>query len=45
MTKEEAIHILEGFLMGFYDYPDWSVISEIDIEAIETLIKFAKENK
>ena len=44
MTKEEAIHILEGFLMGFYDYPDWSVISEIDIEALETLIKFAKEN-
>ena len=45
MTKEEAIHILEGFLDAFYEYADWHVISSKDTEAIETLIEFAKEKK
>lgn len=42
MTKKEAIDTLENFLDAFYDFPDWSVLSEKDTEAIETLIKFAK---
>ena len=45
MEVKQAIHILEGFLDSFYEYPDWHVVSEIDTEAIETLIKFAKEKK
>ena len=44
MTKEEAIDILDKFLDAFYGFPDWNVLSEQDTEAIETLIKFAKEN-
>lgn len=44
MTKEEAINILDKFLDAFYEFPDWNVLSEQDTEAIETLIKFAKEN-
>ena len=44
MTKEEAINILDKFFDAFYDFPDWNVLSEQDTEAIETLIKFAKEN-
>lgn len=44
MTKEEATDILDKFLDAFYEFPDWNVLSEQDIEAIETLIKFAKEN-
>ena len=42
MTKEEAIDILDKFLDAFYEFPDWNVLSEQDTEAIETLIKFAK---
>lgn len=45
MTKEEAINILDKFLDAFYEFPDWNVLSEQDTEAIETLIKFAKEKK
>lgn len=44
MTKEEAIDILDKFLDAFYEFPDWNILSEQDTEAIETLIKFAKEN-
>ena len=44
MTKEEALDILDKFLDAFYEFPDWNVLSEQDTEAIETLIKFAKEN-
>lgn len=42
MTKEEAIDILDKFLDAFYEFPDWNVLSEQHTEAIETLIKFAK---
>lgn len=45
MTQEEAIDILDKFLDAFYEFPDWNVLSEQDTEAIETLIKFAKEKK
>lgn len=44
MTKEKAIDILDKFLDAFYEFPDWNILSEQDTEAIETLIKFAKEN-
>ena len=44
MTKEEAIDILDKFLDAFYEFPDQNVLSEKDTEAIETLIKFTKEN-
>lgn len=44
MNKEEAIAILDNFLNAFYEFPDWNVLSEQDTDAIETLIKFAKEN-
>ncbi len=44
MTKEDAIDILDKFLDAFYEFPDWNILSEQDTEAIETLIKFAKEN-
>ena len=45
MTKEEAIDILDKFLNAFYEFPDWNVLSERDTEAIEILIKFAKEKE
>ena len=45
MTQEEAIDIFYKFLDAFYEFPDWNVLSEQDTEAIETLIKFAKEKK
>lgn len=43
MTTEEAIQVLDKFLDSFYNFPDWNVLSEKDTEAIEVLIKFAKE--
>ena len=45
MTREETVDILEHFLDSFYEFPDWHVLSEKDTEAIETLIKSAKEDK
>jgi len=44
MDIKEAIYILDKFLDAFYEFPNWNVLSEQDTEAIETLIKFAKEN-
>lgn len=43
MTVNEAIKKLENFVEGFSEYPDWNVVGRDDIEAMETLVEFAKE--
>ena len=43
MTIKEAIKKLEGFVEGFSEYPDWNVVGRDDLEAMETLVEFAKE--
>lgn len=43
MTINEAIKKLENFVEGFSKYPDWNVVGRDDIEAMETLIEFTKE--
>jgi len=43
MTINEAIKKLEIFVEGFSEYPDWNLVGHDDIEAMETLIEFTKE--
>ncbi len=45
MTREEAIEQLENSISGWYEFWEGAkyCISEEDIEAIELLIKLAKE--
>lgn len=43
MTVNEAIKKLENFATGFSEYPDWNVVGRDDLEAMETLVEFAKE--
>ena len=43
MTVNEAIVKLENFVEGFSEYPDWNVVGRDDIEAMETLVEFVKE--
>ena len=43
MTVNEAIKKLENFVDGFSEYPDLNVVGWDDLEAMETLIEFAKE--
>lgn len=43
MTVDEAITKLENFASGFSEYPDWNVVGRDDLEAMETLVEFAKE--
>lgn len=43
MTVNEAIKKLENFVEGFSEYPDWNVVGRDDLEAMETLVEFAKE--
>lgn len=42
-THNEAIIKIENFVNGFSEYPDWNVVGRDDLEAMETLAEFAKE--
>ena len=43
MTVNEAIEKLENLIDCFSEYPDWNILTCDDLEAMETLVEFAKE--